>query len=105
MMAQWYRQTADAVQKELNTDATQGLSSAEAAARLQQVGPNELIERGGGTPWQILWEQLTATMVLVLLAGGVVAAVLQKGQEGGAQPVICLVLSILGFFQGRILFL
>ena len=54
-MAQWYRQTADAVQKELNTDATQGLSSAEAAARLQQVGPNELIERGGRTPWQILW--------------------------------------------------
>ena len=58
-MAQWYRQTAGAVQKELNTDAAQGLSSAEAAARLQQVGPNELVERGGRTPWHILCSTLS----------------------------------------------
>jgi Ca2+-transporting ATPase len=98
-MAQWYRQSADAVQKELNTDAAQGLSSAEAAVRLQQVGPNELIERGGRSPWQILWEQLTATMVLILLAAVVVSAFLQKWQEAAAILAIVLLFALLGFVQ------
>ena len=52
------------------------MTKSEAAARLEQYGANELVEHGGRKPLQILWEQLTATMVLILIAAAVVAGLL-----------------------------
>jgi len=49
------------------------LTSVEVQQRQAQYGPNELIERGGRTLLVILWEQLTATMVLILIAAAIVA--------------------------------
>jgi hypothetical protein len=37
-----------------------GLDAAEAARRLTVCGPNELVERAHGSPWRIVWEQLTS---------------------------------------------
>jgi Ca2+-transporting ATPase len=98
-MAQWHRERAEQVARDLKTEVTQGLSAAEAADRLRQYGPNELVERGGRTPWRILWEQLTATMVLILLAAAVVSAFLQKWQEAAAILAIVLLFALLGFLQ------
>jgi len=98
-MAQWHRERAEQVARDLKTDVTQGLSAAEAAYRLGQYGPNELVERGGRTPWRILWEQLTATMVLILVAAAVISAFLQKWQEAAAILAIVLLFALLGFFQ------
>jgi P-type Ca2+ transporter type 2C len=94
----WHQIERDAVLAELDaTDA--GLGDAEAAQRLEQYGPNELIERGGKSPWRILWEQFTATMVLVLI----VAAVLYAAVSGlaDALPIIAIVVlfALLGFVQ------
>ena len=55
----WYQMTAEQTAATLNTTPAQGLSDAEAAARLEKYGPNELVERGGRTPWQIIVEQFT----------------------------------------------
>ena len=55
----------------LTSDSNNGLTKAEAENRIAQYGANELIERGGRKPLQILWEQLTATMVLILIAAAV----------------------------------
>ena len=41
--------------------------------RLAKYGPNELVEKAGRTPLKIFWEQITATMVLILIALGVPA--------------------------------
>lgn len=60
----------------LNTNQQNGLSDSEASARITQYGLNELIERGGRKPLQILWEQLTATMVLILIAAAIAAGLL-----------------------------
>ncbi len=98
-MAQWHRERAEQVARDLKTEVTQGLSAAEAADRLRQYGPNELVERGGRTPWRILWEQLTATMVLILLAAAVISAFLQKWQEAAAILAIVLLFALLGFLQ------
>jgi Ca2+-transporting ATPase len=98
-MAQWHRERAEQVARDLKTEVTQGLSAAEAADRLRQYGPNELVERGGRTPWRILWEQLTATMVLILLAAAVISAFLQKWQEAAAILAIVLLYALLGFVQ------
>jgi P-type Ca2+ transporter type 2C len=94
----WHQLDRDEVLAQLNvTDA--GLGDADAAQRLAQSGPNALIERGGKSPWRILWEQFTATMVLVLIA----AAALYAAVSGltDALPIIAIVVlfALLGFVQ------
>jgi Ca2+-transporting ATPase len=90
--------TATALER-LGSDATRGLSSAQAAGRLAENGPNELREKGGRTPLQILWEQLTATMVLILLGAAVVAAVLGDAKNAVAIFAIVALYAALGFVQ------
>lgn len=98
-MTNWYNLEAESALKQLNADPTQGLSNAEAGKRLAETGPNELVEKGGRTPLQILWEQLTATMVLILIAAAVVAALLGDFKNAIAIGAIVLLYAILGFVQ------
>jgi magnesium-transporting ATPase (P-type) len=60
---------------DLKCDSATGLSTAEAASRLASQGRNELLDRGGSSPWRILWEQCTSTMALILTAAACLAAV------------------------------
>ena len=48
----WYRMTCDDVLRQLECDARTGLSDEEAARRLEQYGPNILVEKGGKSRWQ-----------------------------------------------------
>jgi P-type Ca2+ transporter type 2C len=48
---------AEEVAAVLATNSAAGLTGEEAAARLQRVGPNELVERGRKPPWRLLAEQ------------------------------------------------
>lgn len=68
----WHTLAPAAVQA-LSSNGEQGLSEAQAAERLMTSGPNELVEGGGRSAWQLLWEQLTAVMVLILLAAAVLS--------------------------------
>jgi Ca2+-transporting ATPase len=77
----------------------QGLSAAEAARRLARHGPNELIERGFKSPWLIVWEQLTATMVLVLVIASAISAVLGDYKDAVAIIAIVVLNTLLGFSQ------
>jgi len=72
----WYRLEAENVLSTLDTGPGQGLTNAEAQRRLIKYGPNELIERGLKSPWRILWEQLTAIMVIILIVATVISAFL-----------------------------
>jgi len=83
----------------LNSDGRNGLTKAEATARLTQYGANELIERGGRSPLQILWEQLTATMVLILIAAAVAAGLLGDTKNAIAILSIVALYALLGFSQ------
>ena len=94
-MADWHLKTSDDVLEELRCDGAAGLDPAEAARRLADVGPNELEERSGRRPLEILWEQLTATMVLVLVVAAVASAVLGKWQEAAAILAIVLLFAVL----------
>src|SRR5512145_15656 len=83
----------------LNSDGRSGLTKTEAAARLEQYGANELVERGGRKPVQILWEQLTATMVLILIAAAVVSGLLGDTKNAVAILSIVALYTLLGFSQ------
>src|SRR5687768_143170 len=60
---------------------TLGLSSAEAAARLQRDGPNTLPQADRRPPWAIILGVLREPMLLLLLAATAVYIVLGDAQE------------------------
>ena len=64
---QWHTTATSDVLKELNTTSERGLTQHDAEQRLQQAGPNELVDRGTKNPWKILLEQFTSAMVLILM--------------------------------------
>ena len=83
----------------LRSDPQAGLTKSDAAQRLKEHGANELIERGGRTPFQILWEQITATMVLILIGAAVVAGLLGDYKNTISILAIVALYALLGFVQ------
>ena len=98
-MNEWYRTTKEDTLSNLKTNSEQGLSQAEAQRRLAEHGPNELIDRGLKSPWLILWEQLTAVMVVILIIAALVSALLGDYKDAIAIMAIVILNAILGFSQ------
>lgn len=95
----WYKLEPAETLTQLGTDAAQGLTEAEASRHLAEHGPNELIERGAKSPWRILWEQFTATMVVILIVAAVIAGSLGELKDTIAILSIVVLFGLLGFFQ------
>jgi Ca2+-transporting ATPase len=95
----YYRRTAADVLEDLQTSLEQGLTQAEAARRLERYGPNELIESGLKSPWKILWEQFTSTMVVILLISALISLSLGELKDAVAVLVIVVINALLGFRQ------
>ena len=98
-MQNWHTQTIEDLTRELGTDLEKGLSQEEAARRLEQYGPNELIERGVTSPWKILWEQLTGIMVIILIISAVISFALGEYTDAIVILIIVALNSVLGFTQ------
>ena len=96
--AAWHTLPAAEALAALAGDAA-GLSDEEAARRLEQSGPNELVDRGAKSMWAILREQLTAVMVLILLVAALLSLALGKYLEAGAILAIVALFAVLGFVQ------
>jgi P-type Ca2+ transporter type 2C len=94
----WVKEVS-AVLDALRTRRDTGLEPSEVAPRLAQYGRNELEGRGGKTPLRILWEQLSSTMVLILIAAAVLSAFLGKPLETAAISAIIVLFALLGFVQ------
>jgi Ca2+-transporting ATPase len=88
------------VVKELDTDAVNGLSSADASSRLAQYGPNAIPEPPDDPLWKRYWEQLTGDAVVrLLLVGAVVSLVLQDYLEGVAIFIMLNIMAGFGLWQ------
>ena len=74
-----------------------GLSSDEAAKRLEQFGPNELQAQAHVSAWAILADQFKNVLIVILLLATALSAFLGHGVEAIAIPVIVLFAVILGF--------
>lgn len=95
----WHVSSVEEILAVLKTDAAQGLSDGQAAELLQRIGPNELREQGGRQAGKILWEQITATMVLILIAAALISGLLGKWLEAFAILAIVILFVVLGFVQ------
>jgi Ca2+-transporting ATPase len=95
---EWHQLTADAVLNRVES-RPDGLGASEVAARLGRFGPNELVERGVRTVWQILGEQFKSVMVVVLIVAGVISLLLGEFTDATAIIAIVVLNAILGVMQ------
>ena len=98
-MSDWHQQTTEDVIAAQETDPEEGLSSAEAQRRLNEVGPNELEERGIKSPWRILWEQFTEVMVVILIIAAIISLALGEMTDAIAIMAIVVLNAALGYSQ------
>ncbi len=94
----WHHLEADATLEAVDSGPA-GLDEAEAAGRLVRHGRNELVEKGATGPLRLLWEQLTAVMVLILIGAAALSLALGKFLEAGAIGAIVVLFALLGFLQ------
>ncbi len=97
---EWYRLTAADALSTLGVEPSQGLASEKAVLLLEQVGPNELVERGGRTRWEILREQLTGILTLILFAAAVISFVLAQHPEEYIDGFVILAIIVLNAALG-----
>ena len=90
------------VEKVLETSA-EGLSDAEAAARLAKYGKNNLRQNKQKSIWKMIWEQLTDVMVIILIIAAVFSLVMHfVDGEGLAECIVILVVIALNATIGVI---
>lgn len=93
-----HAQPAEAVLASLDA-RPEGLTSAEAARRLAEVGPNELVEARRRGPLAMFADQFKDFMILVLLASAGVAGAVGKPTDALAIVAIVVLNAIVGFLQ------
>lgn len=96
----WHTMEPGAALDELASGAD-GLSSAEAARRLETSGPNELSFAGVTPWWRVLLRQFFSPLIGILLAAAVVTLIQQHWVDSGAIGLILALNAGLGFVQER----
>jgi len=94
----WHTQTTAEIFVQLDSQPV-GLSSIEAANRLQIYGPNGLKAGHRISPWEILLEQFKNVLILILLGATAISLLLGHGIESIVITIIVLFAVGLGFIQ------
>lgn len=97
-MNHWHAQTKEDILTGLGTSSA-GLPDDQAEAALQAFGPNKLEEKKRKSPFRMLLQQFTETMVVILIVAALLSLVLGKTTEAVAILAIVLLFGFLGFFQ------
>ncbi|MBD2180522.1 cation-translocating P-type ATPase [Aerosakkonema funiforme] len=109
----WHTLDAEKTVRRLESDRDSGLTDAEVKKRLETYGPNELQETGGRSAWQILLDQFTNIMLLMLIGVAMISGIVdlvklqQPGGSGGEVPfkdtiailAIVILNGVLGYLQ------
>jgi len=95
----WHSFSRQETAQKLETDLRRGLTAAESAARLDQVGPNELIEREGPSFWKLLLNQFNQFLVIILIVSASISFALGEWLDGGAILAIVILNAIIGVVQ------
>lgn len=92
--------TIDALIDDLNT-TTRGISSAEAAARLEQTGPNEIKQAVGESQFKMLMKNFISLMAILLWVGGIIAILAGMTELGLAIWAVNIINGGFSFWQER----
>lgn len=99
----WHALSGDACLEQLQSPAG-GLTTAEVTCRREEVGPNRLELAAGRSNWQILWDQFSNVMLIMLLAVAAVSAGVAYVEQKFPKDAIAIVLivglnGLLGYLQ------
>ena len=97
----WHALSADQILKQLATPSESGLTSEEAAKRLEAYGLNQLTEAPGVTFWQMLIDQFNNFVVILLIVAAIISALLGDMEEAAAILAIVILNATLGVVQER----
>jgi Ca2+-transporting ATPase len=98
-VSNWYQKSASDCLAQLQSDPSTGLGDQEVETRRARYGVNELKEMGGRSPWQIVWEQLSGAMVIMLIVAAIVSMFLDEFTDAIVILAIVLLNAVLGFVQ------
>ena len=95
----WYAMSAEEVAERLDVPAEQGLSSAEAAARLTRYGRNVLEEEKVKPAWLRFLEQYKSYMQIVLIIAAIVSLFIAEYRTFLLLIVLTIFIAVLGYKQ------
>ena len=98
-MTEWHRLETQEAVTQINSDIQNGLTTVEAARRLEEYGLNELVEQGKISPWMILLEQFKGIMVVILIISAVISLLLGETIDALVIMIIVVLNALLGFTQ------
>src|SRR5437773_7499289 len=100
MPTPWHAVALGEVARELKVDSRVGLSSSEAARRLERHGANRLADAPREARWRSFLRQFQDLLILILLAAAVVSLVVTCHWETPAVIVLIVLLNAtIGFVQ------
>ena len=94
----WHQKDVKEIIEQMRS-SHKGISSEEAARRLGEYGPNELIERKKKTPFMIFLDQFKDFMILVLITASVISGFIGEVSDTIAIIVIVVLNAVIGFIQ------
>ncbi|MGZ3461503.1 MAG: cation-translocating P-type ATPase, partial [Archangium sp.] len=94
----WHALPPEAVLEALHGHP-EGLSEAEARARLERQGPNVLQQVAGESPLKLLWRQVNNPLIWVLLGSAGLAIALGKVTDGLIVLAVVVLNTLIGFVQ------
>lgn len=98
-MPPWHQLSLDAVEAALKVDRATGLTAPAAEERLRCHGPNRITAPPGKPAWRRLADQVAQPLVLVLLAAGLVTALLGEWPDASVIFGVVAVNAALGYWQ------
>lgn len=94
----WYSLAPDEVRRELDT-GPEGLSSQEAAARLQRYGANVLREEARETRLRVFLRQFKSVLIVILIVAAAISFLVGEALDAAAILIIVVLNALLGFSQ------
>lgn len=94
----WYQLGVKEVLQKLGTSES-GLTGVEARQRLEQYGPNKLVEEEKISKLKILLHQFTSPLIYILLIAGVVTILLKEYIDSGVIFAVVILNAIIGYIQ------
>ncbi|MDA1041579.1 MAG: HAD-IC family P-type ATPase, partial [Planctomycetota bacterium] len=95
----WHALPVAEVGRRLGVDPATGLSAAEAVTRLEQYGPNALVEAPPAPLWRKVARQFAELVIWILIAAAVISAIMGEWADTAAIAAIVIVNALIGFFQ------
>lgn len=96
----WHSKPIGEIFAELDT-TEEGLSDKEAEKRLKENGYNELKNKKIRTIFELIWEELTDPMILILIGASILSFILKELVEGFVILFIVLVNTIISVVQEK----